>query len=227
VRAAQLPRGSGVASMAITTVLLADDHEVVRRGLRALLEERPGWKVVGEASNGKLAVSVALETRPDVAIIDYGLPLLSGIEATRQIRRHLPATEVLIFTMHDSEALLREVLDAGARGFLLKSDADDCLIAALHALSQHKPFFTGKVSEKLIETFLAKSDSSPVPVLSAREKSVIRLIAEGKTNKQMADVLGLSSKTIESHRAAALRKLNLSRTADLIRYAVRNNLVEG
>jgi DNA-binding NarL/FixJ family response regulator len=213
--------------MAITTVLLADDHHVVRRGLRALLEERPGWKVVGEASNGKDAVSVALETRPDVAIVDYGLPLLSGIDATRQIRRCLPATEVLIFTMHDSDALLREVLEAGARGFLLKSDADDYLIAALHALSQHKPFFTGKVSEKLIETFLVKADGGREPVLSAREKSVLRLTAEGKTNKQMADVLGLSSKTIESHRATALRKLKLTTTADLIRYAVRNNLVEG
>jgi DNA-binding NarL/FixJ family response regulator len=211
----------------MTTLLVADDHDVVRRGLRALLEERPGWKVVGEASNGKDAVSVALETRPDVAIVDYGLPLLSGIEATRQIRRRLPATEVLIFTMHDSEALLRDVLEAGARGFLLKSDADDYLIAAVHALSQHKPFFTGKVSEKLVETFLVKSDGSPAPLLTGRERSVVQLIAEGKTNKQMADVLGLSSKTVESHRAMALRKLNLRTTADLIRYAVRNKLVEG
>lgn len=214
-------------SMLVTTILVADDHDVVRRGLRALLEERPGWKVVGEASNGKDAVSIALETRPDIAIVDYGLPLLSGTEATRQIRRRLPTTEVLIFTMHDSEALLREVLEAGARGFLLKSDADDYLIAALHALSQHKPFFTGKVSEKLVETFLVKSDGSHVPVLTAREKSVIQLIAEGKTNRQMADVLGLSSKTVESHRATALRKLKLTTTADLIRYAIRNKLVEG
>ena len=211
----------------MTIVIVADDHDVVRRGIRTLLEGQPGWKVVGEARNGKDAVSVALETRPDVAIIDYGLPLLSGIEASRQIRRRLPATEVLIFTMHDSDALLREVLEAGARGFLLKSDADDYLIAAVHALSQHKPFFTGKVSEKLVETFLVKSGPSPAPLLTAREKSVVQLIAEGKTNKQMADVLGLSSKTVESHRAAALRKLSLTTTADLIRYAVRNKLVDG
>ena len=211
----------------MTIVIVADDHDVVRRGIRTLLEGQPGWKVVGEARNGKDAVSVALETRPDVAIIDYGLPLLSGIEASRQIRRRLPATEVLIFTMHDSDALLREVLEAGARGFLLKSDADDYLIAAVHALSQHKPFFTGKVSEKLVETFLVKSGPSPAPLLTAREKSVVQLIAEGKTNKQMADVLGLSSKTVESHRAAAMRKLSLTTTADLIRYAVRNKLVDG
>lgn len=214
------------SSMSATTVLVADDHDVVRRGLRALLEERPECKVVGEASNGKDAMRIALETKPDVAILDYGLPLLSGIEVARQIRRRLPATEVLIFTMHDSEALLRDALEAGARGFLLKSDANDYLIAAVHALSRHKPFFTGDVSEKLVETFLLKSDGGPVPLLTAREKSVVQLIAEGKTNKEMADVLGLSSKTVESHRATALRKLKLVTTADLIRYAVRNNLVQ-
>jgi DNA-binding NarL/FixJ family response regulator len=211
----------------MTTLIVADDHDVVRRGLRALLEGYPGWKVVGEASNGKDAVGVALATKPDVAIVDYGLPLLSGIEAARQIRSRLPTTEVLIFTMHDSESLLREVLEAGARGFLLKSDADEYLIAAVKALSQHKPFFTGRVSEKLVETFLVKSDANTGPLLTAREKSVLRLIAEGRTNKQMAEVLGLSSKTIESHRATALRKLKLTTTADLIRYAVRNKLVEG
>jgi len=208
----------------MTRILIADDHDVVRRGLRAILESRPGWIVVAEASDGKQAIDQALQTKPDVAIIDYGLPLLNGSEVTRQIRERLPKTEVLVFTMHDSDAVLQEVLQAGARGFLLKSDADDYLVAAVHAISLHKPFFTGLVSQKMLDTFLAKSGDAPV--LTARERSVVKLIAEGRTNKEMADVLSLSAKTIESHRATALRKLNLATTADLIRYAVRNNLVD-
>jgi DNA-binding NarL/FixJ family response regulator len=210
----------------MTNILIADDHDVVRRGLRAILESRAGWQVIAEARNGKEAVSAAFQSKPDVAIIDYGLPLLNGIEAARQIRHHLPSTEVLIFTMHNSDDILHDALRAGARGFLLKTDADDYLMAAVHALSQHKPFFTGKVSEKLIETYL-NSSAGPAPDLTLREKSVVQLIAEGRTHQEMAGLLGVSSKTVEAHRAAALRKLNLKTTADLIRYAVRNKLVEG
>ena len=137
--------------MATTTILIADDHDVVRRGLRAILEARGNWQVVAEARDGKDAVRAACESKPDVAIIDFALPHLNGIEATRQIRQRLPATEVLIFTMHHSEALLHDALEAGARGFLLKSDADDYLIAAVHALSQHMPFFAGALSEHLVD----------------------------------------------------------------------------
>jgi DNA-binding NarL/FixJ family response regulator len=197
----------------------------VRRGLRDLLREHEGWEVVAESGNGKEAISAALQTKPDVAILDYGLPLLNGVEVTRQIRARVPHTEVLIFTMHDSEILLQQVLQAGARGFLLKSDADDFLIAAVHALSQRKPFFTGKVPEKLLQSFLVKTD--PIAILSPREQSVVQMIAEWKTNREMASVLSRSAKTIESHRASAMRKLNLVTTADLIRYAIRNRLVEG
>ena len=134
----------------MTTILIADDHDVVRRGLRTLLEMRPTWRVVAEARDGKGAVTGAFRCKPDVAVIDYGLPRLNGIEAARQIRHHLPGTEILIFTMHNSDDILLHALEAGARGFLLKSDADDYVIAAVQALSQHKPFFTGKVSETLI-----------------------------------------------------------------------------
>ena len=209
----------------MAAILIADDHDVVRRGLRAVLESRADWQVVAEACDGRDAVTAAFRTKPDLAIIDYGLPHLNGIEAARQIRHHLPATEILFFTMHNSDEILLDALEAGARGFLLKSDTDDYLIAAVQALLQHKPF-TGKVSETLIESFL-KSQSGIAPVLSHREKSVVQLIAEGKTNKEMADALRVSAKTVEAHRAAALRKLNLKTTADLIRYAVRTNLVEG
>jgi DNA-binding NarL/FixJ family response regulator len=149
----------------------------------------------------------------------------NGIEATRQIRARVPGAEVLIFTMHDTDTLVREVLEAGARGFLLKSDARKFLIAAVESLVAHKPFFTGKVSETLLASYLAKRAETE-ELLTARERSVIQLIAEGQTNKRIASILGVSSKTVETHRASAMRKLNLETTAALIRYAIRNNIVE-
>jgi DNA-binding NarL/FixJ family response regulator len=209
----------------MTRILIADDHDVVRSGVRAILETQAGWEVVGEAADGKDAVDQALATRPDVVVLDYGLPVLNGIEATRQIRARVPGAEVLIFTMHDTATLVREVLEAGARGFLLKSDARRFLIAAVESLAAHKPFFTGKVSEALLETYLAKG-AAPDSVLTAREKSVVQLIAEGQTNRKIADVLSISLKTVETHRASAMHKLNLDTTAALIRYAIRNKLVE-
>jgi DNA-binding NarL/FixJ family response regulator len=211
----------------MTTILIADDHDVVRRGLRTLLEMRPQWRVVAEACDGKGAITSAFRFKPDVAIVDYGLPRLNGVEAARQIRHHLPDTEILIFTMHNSDDILLHALEAGARGFLLKSDADDYVIAAVQALSQHKPFFTGKVSETLIASFLAASGAARPSALTMRESSVVQLIAEGRTCKEAGNLLGVSAKTVEAARASALRKLNLKTTADLIRYAVRNKLVDG
>ncbi len=209
----------------MTRILIADDHDVVRSGVRSILEGQAGWEIVGEAENGKDAVDRALATRPDVVVLDYALPVLNGIEATRQIRARVPGAEVLIFTMHDTATLVREVLEAGAKGFLLKSDARRFLIAAVETLSTHKPFFTGKVSEALLETYLAKGTPTE-SVLTSRERSVVQLIAEGKTNKKIADTLSISLKTVETHRASAMRKLNLDTTAALIRYAIRNKLVE-
>lgn len=211
----------------MTKILIADDHDVVRRGLRMLLEMRQQWRVVAEACDGKGAITSAFRVRPDVAIIDYGLPRLNGIEAARQIRHHLPDTEILIFTMHNSDDILLHALEAGARGFLLKSDADDYVIAAVQALSQHKPFFTGKVSETLITSFLAASGAKRPSALTMRENAVVQLISEGRTCKEAGDLLGVSAKTVEAARASALRKLKLKTTADLIRYAVRNKLVDG
>ena len=210
----------------MTRILIADDHAVVRSGLKSILEAHDGWHVVAEAGDGKEAVSKAIETRPDVAIIDYSLPVMNGIEATRQIRARLPSAEVLIFTMHDSDALIGEVLEAGARAFLLKSDAQHYLISAVESLSAHKPFFTGKLSEKLLETFLSAHGPRGGPALSPRERLVVQLIAEGHSNKEMSGILNLSVKTIETHRAAAMRKLNVTSIAALVRYAIRNKLVE-
>lgn len=206
-------------------ILIADDHDVVRSGVRAILEGQAGWEVVGEAEDGKAAIDQALTTHPDVVVLDYSLPVLNGIEVTRQIRTRVPGAEVLIFTMHDTATLVREVLEAGAKGFLLKSDAKKFLIAAVESLAAHKPFFTGKVSEALLATFLSSGKSS-VSLLTAREKSVVQLIAEGQTNKKIAEVLSVSLKTVETHRASAMRKLNVDTTAALIRYAIRNKLVQ-
>jgi DNA-binding NarL/FixJ family response regulator len=209
----------------MTRILIADDHDVVRSGVRTILEGRPGWEVVGEARDGKEAIDQALSIRPDIVVLDYGLPLVNGVEATRQIKARVPRVEVLIFTMHDTDSLVRDVLEAGARGFLLKSDARQFLVSAVESLAAHRPFFTGNVSEALLESYLAKG-CTHASVLSSREKAVVQLIAEGKTNKQIADILSISTKTVETHRATALRKLNLDTTAALIRYAIRNKIVD-
>ena len=203
-------------------ILIADDHEVVRSGLRNILEAQPKCDVVAEASNGKEAVRRAFETNPDVAMLDYSMPLINGIEATRQIRASLPRTEVLIFTMHCNDTLIQELLQAGARGYLLKSDARHSLLGAIEALAAHKPFFTASVSE---EAFMMKPDRQR-STLTSREHSVVQLIAEGYTNKQIAHVLSISPKTVETHRAAVMHKLTLTSSAALVRYAVRNGILQ-
>jgi DNA-binding NarL/FixJ family response regulator len=209
----------------MTRILIADDHDVVRSGVRSILESRAGWKVVGEARDGREAIVKALTSRPDVVVLDYALPLVNGVEAARQIKSRVPGVEILIFTMHDTDTLIRDVLEAGARGFLLKSDAGQFLISAVECLAAHKPFFTGIVSETLLAAYLSKPPSHG-SALSAREKSVVQLVAEGKTTKEIADILSISIKTVETHRAQILRKLNLDSTAALIRYAIRNKMVE-
>ena len=203
-------------------ILIADDHEVVRSGLRNILEAQPKYDVVAEASNGQEAVRKAFETNPDIAMLDYSMPMINGIEATRQIRAGLPKTEVLIFTMHCNETLIQELLQAGARGYLLKSDARRYLVGAIESLAAHKPFFTASVAA---DSFL-KKPSHPRSTLTSREHSVVQLIAEGYTNKQIANVLNISPKTVETHRATVMRKLTLSSSASLVRYAVRNGFLE-
>src|SRR4029453_8093791 len=217
-------RGNG-APTGMIRILIADDHEVVRSGLRKILEAQPNWEGRAEARGGKDAIHKAAETRPDVAVLDYSLPLVNGIEATRQIRARLPKTEVLIFTMHDNETLIQKLLKAGARGYLLKSDGKRHLIGAIEPLASHKPFFTAKVSEALLDSFLARPNREG-STLTNRERGVVQLIAEGHTNKQIANILNISLKTVETHRAAIMRKLNLSSSAALVRSAIRNRIVE-
>jgi DNA-binding NarL/FixJ family response regulator len=211
-------------------ILLADDHEIVRRGLKELLEEPVGWTVCAEAANGREAVDLAVETRPDVAVLDFSMPELNGLEATRRIRQAAPQVEVLVFTMHESEELIREVLAAGARGFLLKSDATRQLIPAIESLVRHKPFFSGRVSEVVLDGFLKAGSGSTATTaaerLTSREREIVQLLAEGNSNKDIARRLDLSVKTVETHRAAVMRKLELGSLADLIRWAIRNHLVQ-
>jgi DNA-binding NarL/FixJ family response regulator len=209
----------------VTRILIADDHAVVRSGLRAILEAHPNWEVVAEASDGKEAISKAIEAEPDVAVIDYSLPIVNGIEVTRQIRARLPKTEVLIFTMHDNQTLIEDLLKAGARGYLLKSDAKANLIGAIEALAAHKPFFTANVSEALLRSYV-KGSKRAVSPLTDRERTIVQLIAEGHSNKEIAQLLGISLKTVETHRAAVMSKLNLSSLAALVRYAIRNKIAE-
>jgi DNA-binding NarL/FixJ family response regulator len=218
----------------MTRILIADDHEVARRGIRALLESHPSWEVCAEASDGREAVELAAATNPDLILLDIGMPNLNGLEAARQILAVSPDVPILILTMHDSDNVVREVLRAGARGFILKSDAGRDLVAAAEALQVQRTFFTTRVSQMVLDGFLdqgkpdhgLEKNSVPGDPLTAREREVIQLLAEGKTSKEVAVTLSLSVKTAETHRTNLMRKLGLHSVADLTRYAVRNGIVQ-
>jgi len=214
----------------VLRILIADDHEVARKGIRALLENHPGWEVCAEAKDGREAVEFADRLRPDVLLLDIGMPNLNGLDAARQILATSPDARILILTVHDTEQIVREVLAAGARGFLLKSDAGRDLVAAVEALQRRRTFFTSKVAEMLLEGYLRPHSDSDDPtgqrVLTPREREVIQLVAEGKTTKEVASVLSLSVKTAETHRTNLMRKLDLHSVADLTLYAVRNGIVQ-
>jgi DNA-binding NarL/FixJ family response regulator len=210
-------------------IVVADDHEIVRQGIRALLQGHPGWEVCGEAANGREAVEKTTQLKPDIVILDIGMPSLNGLDATRQILHDDPQAKVLILTMHESEQVVREVLEAGARGYLLKSDAGRDLTAAVEALQRNKTFFTSKVAEMVLENFRKGKTRTETPVkevLTAREREVVQLLAEGKSTKEVAVVLGLSVKTAETHRSNVMRKLGIHSVSELVLYAVRNNIVQ-
>jgi DNA-binding NarL/FixJ family response regulator len=208
-------------------VLLADDQTVVRRGLRALLEARQDFEVCGEASDGCQAAELALRQKPDVAILDISLPVVNGIEATRLIRKAAPGTEVMIFTLHQRESEIRDVLLAGARGYVLKSENDEEIVRAVDALARHNTYFSHQISKILSDSFFEKSRSSHrTRLLTARERKVVQLIAEGNSNKATALLLSISIKTVETHRSASMRKLDIHSTAELVRYAFRERLIQ-
>lgn len=218
--------------MAPFRILLADDHEVVRAGLRALLEEQQGWEVVAEASDGRDAVEKATKLKPDCVVIDIAMPSLNGLEAVRQIVKTVANTKVLVLTMYDSDPLIQQVLQAGARGYLLKSDAGRDLVSAIEALRRNKTFFTPKVSQMVLEGYLDKSPKEKEPEgeaeilrLTSRQREIVQLLAEGKSSKEVAAVLGLSVKTAETHRANIMRKLDCHSVTELVRYAIRNHII--
>jgi DNA-binding NarL/FixJ family response regulator len=207
-------------------ILLADDHDIMRRGLRDILNTYEGWEVCGEASNGRDAVRMAEELKPDVVVLDLTMPELNGIEACRVIKKTLSNTEVLIYTLHETEQLIRKALTAGARGFVLKSDAEVKLVEAIDALSRHKPFLNSKASETLLESFIKNADESEEDsLLTSREREIVQLLTEGKTNKEVASLLSISVRTVEAHRAAIMSKLGIDSLAELVHYAIRNNII--
>jgi two-component system, NarL family, response regulator NreC len=210
-------------------ILLADDHTVVRQGLRKVLEERPDWVVVAEAGNGRDAVKQAEELKPDVAILDVAMPLLNGIEATRQIVKRSPATRVLVLTMHSDEAYVNQILKAGATGYLLKDSADIDLIQAVGAVSQGKSFFSPAVARLMLDDYVRQLADKGIidryESLSERERETFQLIAEGKANKEIAHILSISPSTVETHRARIMEKLDLHSAAEIVLYAVRRGVI--
>jgi DNA-binding NarL/FixJ family response regulator len=210
-------------------ILIADDHELIRKGLAATLNEVVGWSVVGEAENGRRAVELAQSLEPDVVILDMTMPELNGLEATRQILAARAGARVLILTAHESEQLVREVLNAGAQGYVLKSDAGRALVSGVEALMDGRPFFTSKVAKIVLEGFLRGQEGAaaadPAQGLSPREREIVQLLAEGKSNKEVARALGITVKTAETHRSNIMRKMQFGSLSELIRYAIRNNIV--
>ncbi len=208
-------------------IFLADNQDVLRRGLRVLLSEHPKWSVCGEAKNGPEALARILELKPDIVIVDLDLPGLNGIHATRRIKETLPETEVLFFTTHQEDPVIAQALRAGARAYVLKTDSEEKLIEAVETLSRHVPFFGARASEMLLNKLLNKTaESEEVQILTDRESEVVQLLSDGKSNKEVASVLSISVKTVETHRAAVMRKLGLKSITELVRYAIRNKLIE-
>jgi DNA-binding NarL/FixJ family response regulator len=211
-------------------ILIADDHGVVRKGLRILLETNRNWVICAEVSNGRKAVDEAVKLQPDIAILDISMPDLNGVEAARKIRQLSPKTEVLILTMHESDVLLRESLNAGAKGYLLKEDADDYLASAIEALRKHKTYFSPKITKAMSrERFSLSVDEAdrdvPLNRLTSREKEVTQLLTEGKSNKEVATILAISVKTVEAHRTRIMLKLGIRSITGLVRYAIRNKII--
>jgi DNA-binding NarL/FixJ family response regulator len=217
--------------MKLLRILVADDHDLIRRGVKHLLLSHAGWEVCAEAKTGREAVTKSEELKPDVVILDIGMPDLNGLEAARRIRAVSANTEILILSMHHTDQLIREIVDAGVRGYIVKSDSDRDLIIAVETLAKHKPFFTPQVTEVILGRFNSGGPVKEVPDLirerlTAREREIVQLLAEGKSSKEVASLLGISIKTAETHRTNIMRKLEIHNVSELVRYAVRNQIVE-
>lgn len=212
-------------------IIIADDHGLIRQGVKAVIESQRAWQLCGEADNGRAAVDLVRKHKPDIAVLDITMPELNGLDVTRQLKTAAPKTKVLILTMHDSEALADEVLQAGAQGYLLKSDAAELLPKAIETLAAGKNFLTPKIARPSNGVFNATTanpadETFPRFRLTPRERQIVQLLAEGKPNKEVAHVLEISLDTVETHRKNVLNKLRLRSTADLVRYAIRNNLIQ-
>jgi len=216
--------------MTALRILVADDHDLMRRGLKSILESHPGWEICAEANTGKDAVTKAGQLKPNVAILDISMPEIDGLEAARQIRQVSPKTEILVLSMHYSDQLIRDILEAGVRGYVVKSDSDRDLVLAVEALANHRPFFTPHATELMLSNLNSASghfdSSEPLKDrLTVREREIIRLISEGQSSKEVATTLGISVKTADTHRANIMRKLQVHTVSELVRYALRNQII--
>src|ERR1700735_5138096 len=212
-------------------ILIADDHDLMRRGIKALLQSHAGWEVCGEAHTGREPVAKAEELKPDVVILDISMPDLNGVDAAKRIRKASPDTEVLILSVHYSDQLIRDILEAGVRGYIVKADSDRDLVIAVETLANHKPFFTPRATEVMLTNFNEGKTKADLPEtmrdrLTSREREIVQLLAEGKSSKEVASSLNISVKTAETHRANIMRKLQLHTVSELVRYAVRNQIIE-
>jgi DNA-binding NarL/FixJ family response regulator len=212
-------------------ILVADDHDILRRGLKQLLTARPGWEICAEARTGREAVSLAEQHKPDIVVMDVSMPDLNGLEAARRIRKELPKTGIIILTLHFSDQLVKDIVESGARAYVMKSDADRDLVNAVEALANHRTFFTARAADMLLNDFSERT--APVQPtaptrnrLTPREREIVQLLAEGKSSKEVAVVLGISVKTAETHRANIMRKLQLHSVSELVRYAIKNQIIE-
>lgn len=214
-------------------ILVADDHDILRRGLKQLLTSHPGWQVCAEARTGREAVSFAEEHKPDIVVIDIGMPDLNGLEAARRIRKTLPKVGIIILTLHFSDQLVKDIVEAGARAYVMKGDADRDLVNAVEALANHRTFFTARAAEMLLNDFSDRISATTTQIpassrsrLTSREREILQLLAEGKSSKEVAAVLGISVKTAETHRANIMRKLQVHSVSELVRYAIKNGIIE-
>jgi DNA-binding NarL/FixJ family response regulator len=205
-------------------ILIVDQHEVVRLGLKRIFETQPEWSVVAECCDGRQVIANAVGIKPHICVLDHQPPSIDGLKVAQQLRKRVPGLEILVYTIHDNDTLVHQFLEVGARGYLLKSDAKEVLIEAVTSLAEHRPFLSKRISERLIGSSLA-NPAKIVPAITQRQRSIVQLIADGHTSRDVAQLLNINLKTVESHRYAIMRKLRCASTADLVRYAVRNNIV--